>query len=893
MDLTLAQARKMAGGLEPVLAEQEKLRASLEKHEANEQRLRAKVRSAEEEHSRMEAKLAERLKANAEEDAAELSRHETASRFRVAPDGREIDLDLETSDPLGTNSFALQCMSFTPAEGCDVRALFFVVQFYHFPPTRTECVRLVQTPTNSGRVLVREGPTGQPLLDQPPGITVRYRVSGDGVGGLSTRSLPTYLATACLHVETWDAESLIQLGTVRMPLGSMLRQGTERVETTSTLQVCSERANASESYGQLQLRMVCTGHITPIELEGRKRSLGDGCVQTVLPAPASVHRQKHLSRPRTVHNSESVAAAFSSTIKVEDATVREWRLKSAKGMILDGTGSLSPRPTSTRSSLVDGRSAAMVQLDAIRAHARNAHIRHSLQQASTRCVQLYPTFGRAEYFELVFENPYEAEHTFHLNCKHDEISVVVNAKERATFARARPELVKGAKQLDPTSMAVALKPSERVHIVFKFFSCCCGHPMSLSPEQRGQAKGSGSERSSCDGNLDASRPTGDLPEGVGGVVSLQPERGHGHIWHHTDPIAARTLVITLDVDDSIQMGARLEVEVTPNPAVVDARIHFYRPQNEWFRSVVAVQDYMIPRGKGGRDRPRDGGWRALCTRGDVVASVTEQAASKNSTAAKRPPRLNLELRGRAGSAPRVETFFIILYQDGYDATPRGLWQVVLHSLEDRPILTTAGQAAETQLAMRLLNDYGASSATAPRNVVYRSSAPASLEIAPSNETKLGLGGLVEASASVRPGRPVGHHSWVVTCVEADGRLAQRELLWSWLVSTTVAPALISRRYEAYGLPVRILNCHAALSPKTCGIMSDLYCRTFVAYGLVLTFQMLPVCGCSMTRRNESRYVTKTSTRVRGHSLCTLINLVSSTCHSIGWHLVRELRRLWS
>ena len=810
MDLTLAQAQKMRGDLEPVLAEQEKLRAMLVKHEANEQRLQAKVRSAEEERSRMEAKLAERLRRNAEEDAAARSAHENASRFRVEPDGREIDLDVETSDPLGTNDFILQCMSFTPADGCEVRSLFFVVQFYHFPPTRTECVRLMQTAANGSRIFVREGAAGQPLLDQPPGLTVRYRVSGDAEGGLSTRSLPAYLASACLHVEAWDAESLIQLGTVRLPLGSMLRQGTERVETASTLEVRSESASSSEVYGQLQLRMICTGHITPMELEGRKRSTGDGRVQSVLPAPASVHRQKHLSRPRKVHESESTLAAFNST-KLEDDTVREWRLKSAKRPILGDTGVSSPRSISARSALVDGRSAVMVQLDAIRAHTRNAQIKRSLQQASTRRVHLSPTFGRAEYFELLFENPYSAERTFHLNCPHDDISVVVDPQERATFAQASSELVKSAKQLDPTSMAVTLQPSQRVHIVFKFFSCCCRHPMSLSPEQRGQAKGSGSERSFCDGNLDGFRPMGDLPEGVGGVFSLHPERGHGHIWHHTDPIAARTLLISLDVDGAdsatptdglVQIGARLEVEITPNPAIVDARIHLYRPQNEWFRNTVTVQDYMIPRGKGGGDRPRQGGWRALCTKGDVVASFSEGVSTSN-TATKRPAQLNLELRGRAGSAPGVETFFVILYQDAYDATPRGLWQIVLHSLEDRPILTTAGQAAETQLVMRLLNDYGASSATAPRRVVYRSSAPTSLEIAPSNETKLGLGGLLEASARVRPGRPVGKHSWVVTCVEAEGRLAQREVLWSWLVSTTVAPPLISRRYEAYGLPVRL------------------------------------------------------------------------------------------
>ena len=786
MDLTLAEARMLDGDMAAVYAEQAVLRAKLDTHAANEKRLQAKVKAAEQEKARMTEQLAERLKKNAVEDAAELAAVEGASRFRVAG-GRDIDLDLETSDPLGTNEFTLQCMSFTPAEDCEAKALFFVVQFYHFPPTRTECVRLVQTTAARSRVLVREGPTGSPLMDQPPGLTVRYTVSGDGDGGLSTRKLPSYLATACLHIEVWDAESLIQMGTVRMPLGTLLRQGTERVETLSTLDVCSERANSSEVYGKLQLRMVCAGHITPMELEadaGRGKGGADR-VQSVLPAPASIVRQKHVSRPKTVHESESTMDAFSSTVKVEDDTVRSWRLRSAKGMVLDEDGALSPRPSSSRSPLVDGRSAAMVQLDAIRAHSRTAKIKLSLHQAITRCVRLSPTFGRAEYFELVFENPFPDDHTFTLNCPHEEISVVTDEKERQAFGRASYDLASSAKQLNPTSMAADLKPAERVHIVFKFFSCCCGHPMSLSPEQRGAAKDA--ERSFCEGTLDYTRPMGTLPDSVGGAASLHPEHGLGHVWHHSDPIAARTMEITLDAAETGQVGARLEVEIMPNSAVVDSRMHLYRPQNEWFRSTVKIQPYMIPRGKGGAGRPRGGAWSALCTRGDVVASVAARGANKPGEQLE----LDLELRGRSGSSPRVETFFVLLYQDGYDATPRGLWQVVLHSLEDRPILTTAGQAAETKLAVRLLND--------TQVVLYRSSAP-SLEVTPSSETKIGLGGLVEAGARLRPGMEIGRHSWIVTCVEAEQRLSQREVLWSWLVSTTVQPPLISRRYEAYGLP---------------------------------------------------------------------------------------------
>ena len=56
-----------------------------------------------------------------------------------------------------------------------------------------------------------------------------------------------------------------------------------------------------------------------------------------------------------------------------------------------------------------------------------------------------------------------------------------------------------------------------------------------------------------------------------------------------------------------------------------------------------------------------------------------------------------ELVWAAGPAPRVATFYILLYADKFHATPRGLWQIVLHSLEDRPIVTTAGQAAEAQV----------------------------------------------------------------------------------------------------------------------------------------------------------------------------------------------------
>lgn len=128
--------------------------------------------------------------------------------------------------------------------------------------------------------------------------------------------------------------------------------------------------------------------------------------------------------------------------------------------------------------------------------------------------------------------------------------------------------------------------------------------------------------------------------------------------------------------------------------------------------------------------------------------------------------------------------------------------------------------------MRVVNDSKA--ADAPRSVVYRSATPL-LDIAPNNERKLGLGGLAEAAARLRPGTKVGQHKMVVTCVECtSNRLCQREILWSWLVSATVAAPHVSQHYEALGLPddrekrvkIRFENKHA--STKNYQVRSHIY-----------------------------------------------------------------------
>ncbi|KAG2522009.1 hypothetical protein JM16_005764 [Phytophthora kernoviae] len=128
-----------------------------------------------------------------------------------------------------------------PCEPAPAR-VYFTFQFYNFPPTRTETLRLSRAFDNGAGgeiqtfLLLRESPSNKPSL------AIQFDVDTTTTQNpLETRRFAEYLKWNNLYVDVWDADSLFQLGTFAIPLHELLRQGSgikkfqAEIEITSPL----------------------------------------------------------------------------------------------------------------------------------------------------------------------------------------------------------------------------------------------------------------------------------------------------------------------------------------------------------------------------------------------------------------------------------------------------------------------------------------------------------------------------------------------------------------------------------------------------------------------------------------------------------------------------------
>lgn len=104
--------------------------------------------------------------------------------------------------------------------------VYFTFQFYNFAPTRTEPLVLrdgFSTDTSGASktmLLMREKPVDKPSL------AIQFELDTSAtLNPLETRQFAEYLLTKNLFVDIWDADSLFLLGTFKVPLHELLRQG--------------------------------------------------------------------------------------------------------------------------------------------------------------------------------------------------------------------------------------------------------------------------------------------------------------------------------------------------------------------------------------------------------------------------------------------------------------------------------------------------------------------------------------------------------------------------------------------------------------------------------------------------------------------------------------------
>lgn len=209
--------------------------------------------------------------------------HDTSSsRKKVELVAKSIEIEL--NDPFKANEVrfhfaAYKALGPGTQQSPVPSRVYFTFQFYHFPATRSETLRLSKAFSNGASDDTHTFLLMRDALANKPAMAIQFDVDTTAsMNPLETRHFAEYLKWHNLYVDVWDADSLFQLGTLVIPLHELLRQGNNvkkfqaevdilppleatigsREDNVFTFPDTTTRSDRS-SIGRIQLLMSCYG----------------------------------------------------------------------------------------------------------------------------------------------------------------------------------------------------------------------------------------------------------------------------------------------------------------------------------------------------------------------------------------------------------------------------------------------------------------------------------------------------------------------------------------------------------------------------------------------------------------------------------------------------------
>ncbi|KAG6592622.1 nephrocystin-4-like protein [Phytophthora cinnamomi] len=146
-------------------------------------------------------------------------------------------IETEVKDPFKANEIRFHFAAYRACSpGAEVKTgmhcspaparVYFTFQFYNFPPTRTETLRLSKAFDNGAGGEIQTFLLMRDSTANKPSLAIQFDVDTTStMNPLETRRFAEYLKWNNLYVDVWDADSLFQLGTFAIPLHELLRQG--------------------------------------------------------------------------------------------------------------------------------------------------------------------------------------------------------------------------------------------------------------------------------------------------------------------------------------------------------------------------------------------------------------------------------------------------------------------------------------------------------------------------------------------------------------------------------------------------------------------------------------------------------------------------------------------
>ncbi|GFO41876.1 nephrocystin-4, partial [Plakobranchus ocellatus] len=724
----------------------------------------------------------------------------------------------EQVDPLQANEVIFQFLAYSkePVGGgtsfvedqTQASTVYFTFQFYRFPQVTTERMLLAKAQSDLSNnpqampfILQRLNPDGS-IMDCPPGLEVKYPIDPTYLKPGEVSLFWEHLARQTMHIDVWDGDSLLLIGSCSVELKYLFRGGNEAVQTTFELDVVT--SEYQEDSGALTGDVTRGGSIHPVgvncinrgRLHFRLANIGypvskrkqelmqvpsktqvvvsqtagnsaykGGSLTTVIPPSGTkkvrIARAKHLAE-----NSEVASLLFSEQKRLESLKLGEDRGDDDEEL-LPKEGEAEAHRKLARLKAVQAKQAGeednkaltiigyrsektertrdFKTMDIYRNQTKRDGIINMLNTSITTDHTIFPSFGTAEFFEFVVKNPFNHEETVTIEINDPDMHLVTDAREWRHYKQLcrlttpLEENMFTSASNNKNKPQVFLRPKETVNIPLKYQSFKADH--SVQP----QGPTNPFNKKTCHTDLDKSLESKIVR------VMFRSEEG-------------KALAV-------------LNVRVEPQPHVIDQTLRFYHPENCFLKKSVRLPPFHgLPGGAVG---------------GGGITQVFVRCSDPHVILDCKPTQPgephDIFMKVALSASPQIKRFFVCAYIDPFLSRPAQIWQCYVHALQRVDVTCVEGQSTHVSLLLR--------GTQASRVVKCFSSHSQELQVQPKDPFILAAGTVHELDVAVRPLRP-GSKFFYLNVVDPE----YHQLIRSWLICAGCRSPIVSRAFEL-NLPV--------------------------------------------------------------------------------------------
>ncbi|KAL3974169.1 nicotinic acetylcholine receptor alpha-1 [Sarotherodon galilaeus] len=700
-----------------------------------------------------------------------------------------FDPKREETDLQG-NLLVFQFLAFTRIAALGVgpdwpENIYFTFQFYRFPPVTSQRLKLltgdkVQHKASDPLPCVLASINKDGTVNTgSPGLQLQFRVDDSFLKPGEKRWFLRYLALHTMHIDIWDSDSLLLIGSTAIELKYMLRQCKSAVQALHEVEVLTTdyvgedtlltnpdlgRHSASSHMtvhtivrGRLHIR---TGNIGCPADSGRKRPAD---VMQSLSHIITPHEVTSGFRGGSLSSRNILQLNARNTAQADRLPINEDRVPLLRrGIRADGVvpkeHSLNKPDDSDRklkcmaavrereaskdakTAKVTAQSKEAQLANPSEAKSKAESIANMLSQAITTQHLLYASLGSAEYMEFVLKNPFNVPQTVTIHSDDPELSVITNTEEWRYFkalTRTPTPLEENMfhSEQGAPGPRVYLRPKESLHVPLKYQSFLCDHTMALQgPSLKATARGSQVAKK----NL-------------------------------SNIIAAKTIKVTFRAEDGKPM-AICQVNVEPTPHVVDQTFRLYHPELCFLKKAIRLPVWHDP----AAGNPDAWAHVSVCCSDPNIICQTRMLAPGE------PQDVYLKVPG--SPSPHIKMFFVMVFTDKWMAAPSQIWQIYVHFLERVDVSCVTGQRSCQSLVLR--------GTQAIRKVKCFSSHPGEIEVDPAGVFVLPPAAVQELQLKVQPWQ-AGSRFLYVNAVDVE----HQRLVTAWLLCLNVHRPVLSKAFE--------------------------------------------------------------------------------------------------